>query len=58
MMDPIVEEVRNARQEHALKFNNNLDDICNDLKRIEKECGHKIVSLQPKILINKPPNPS
>ena len=58
MMDPIVDEVRNARQEHAQKFNNNLDDICDDLKRIEKECGHKIVSLQPKILINKPPNPS
>jgi len=57
MMDPIVEEVRNARQEHARKFNNNLDDICNDLKRIEKECGHKIVSLQPKILTKHFPRP-
>jgi len=57
-MDPIVEEVRNARQEHARKFNNNLDDICNDLKRIEKECGHKIVSLQPKIPTNQSPKSS
>ena len=58
MMDPIVDEVRKARQEHAQKFNNNLDDICNDLKRIEKECGHKIVSLQPKLLTKQSHNPS
>jgi hypothetical protein len=51
MNDPIVEEVRKARQEHAKKFNYNLDDICLDLKKIEKKCGHKIVSLQPKKLI-------
>ena len=25
--DPIVEEVRRAREEHALKFNYNIDDI-------------------------------
>ena len=58
MMDPIVDEVRKARQEHARKFNNNLDDICNDLKRIEKECGHKIVSLQPKMITNQSPKSS
>ena len=48
MIDPIVEEVRKARQEHAQKFNYNLDEICKDLKKIEKESGHNIVSLQPK----------
>jgi len=55
MIDPIVDEVRKARQEHARKFNHNLDDICDDLKRIEKECSRKIVSLQPKILTKQFP---
>ena len=50
MIDPIVEEVRKARQEHAKKFHHNLDEICNDLKKIEKESGHDIVSLEPKSL--------
>lgn len=50
MKDPIVEDVRKARQDHAKKFNNDLDEICNDLKRIEKECDHMIVSLSPRLL--------
>lgn len=50
MIDPIVEEVRKARQEHARKFHYNLDEICNDLKKIEKESGREIVSLEPKPL--------
>ena len=50
MKDPIVEEVRKARQDHAKEFNHDLSAICKDLKRIEKECGHKLVSLPPKLL--------
>jgi hypothetical protein len=50
MKDPIVEEVRMARQDHAREFNHDLSAICKDLKRIERECGHKIVSLQPRLL--------
>ncbi len=50
MKDPIVEEVRKARQEHAQEFNHDLTAICNDLKRIEKECGDRLVSLPPKLL--------
>lgn len=50
MKDPIVEEVRMARQDHAKEFNHDLKNICNDLKRIERECGHKLVSLPPRLL--------
>ncbi len=32
MIDPIVEEVRKYRDEHARKFNYNLDMICEDLR--------------------------
>jgi hypothetical protein len=50
MRDPIVEEVRNARQAHAKKFNHNLAAICKDLKRIESECGLSVISLPPRLL--------
>lgn len=59
MKDPIVEEVRMARQDHAREFNHDLSAIYNDLKRIERECGHKIVSLPPKLLTkasSRPPS--
>jgi hypothetical protein len=48
MTDPIVEEVRKARMEHTMKFNGDLNLICEDLKRIQKESGHKVVRLEPK----------
>ena len=48
MRDPIVEEVRKARREHAAKFNFDLHAICADLKKTEKECGHPVVTLPPK----------
>ena len=50
MKDPIVEEVRKARQDHAKEFDRDLSKICKDLKRIERECGHRLVSLPPKRL--------
>ena len=50
MKDPIVEEVRAARNKHALRFNFNLHEICVDLKKKEKDCGHPIKSLPPKIV--------
>ena len=49
MKDAIVEEVRKARLEHAKEFNHDLSAICKDLKRIERECGHRIVSFPPKV---------
>ena len=50
MIDPIVEEVRKARFEHASRFGFDLDAICEDLRRIQKTCGHRVVSLPPKLL--------
>jgi len=48
MRDPIVEAVRDAREEHAKKFNYDLHEICKDLRSRQKDCGHKVVSLSPK----------
>ena len=51
--DPIVEEVREARQAHAAKFDYDLAAICDDLKKKEKDCGHPVVSLSPKRLLKE-----
>ena len=48
MKDQIVEEVRRHRQEHSERFNNDLDAICDDLRRHQKECGHPVVRLKPR----------
>jgi hypothetical protein len=41
--DPIVEEVRKFRDEHARKFNYDLNAICADLMEKQKRSGHKLV---------------
>lgn len=46
--DPIVEEVREARQAHAKKFGNDLDAIARDLKRHEQAEDRTVVSFPPK----------
>jgi hypothetical protein len=48
MKDPIVEEVRRARDAHAGQFNYDLDAIVEDLQKREKELGLATVSLPPK----------
>jgi hypothetical protein len=48
MEDPIVEEVRRVRQEHAAKFDYDLDKIFEDIKRMEKASGRAFISLHPK----------
>jgi hypothetical protein len=45
MKDPIVEEVRRFRREHAQRFGNNLQAICEDLRQHQAACGHRIVRL-------------
>ena len=35
--DPVVEEVRKVREEHAAKFNYDLDAIYRDLQRQEEQ---------------------
>ncbi len=46
--DPIIEEVRKARDEYAKQFNYNLDAICRDLMKKQEQSGKKVVSFPPK----------
>jgi len=48
MKDPIVDEVRKARDEYARKFNYDLDAICDDLQKKQSEKGKNVVSFPPK----------
>ena len=52
MDDPIVEEVRRAREAYLRQFNYDLEAIFRDLRAKEKEHAekgtHKIISLPPK----------
>jgi hypothetical protein len=49
MHDPIVEEVRKARDEYAKRFNYDLDAICQDLRSKQGTDGRKVVSFPPKL---------
>jgi hypothetical protein len=48
--DPVVEEVRKARQDHAAQFGYDLRALYNDLKATEKLEGRKVVSFPSKRL--------
>ena len=48
--DPVVEEVRKARHDHAAQFGYDLRAIYNDLKATEKLEGRKVVSFPSKRL--------
>lgn len=48
--DPIVEEVRKIREEHAASLGYDLEKIFKDLKKREEKSGRKVVSLPPKRL--------
>jgi hypothetical protein len=45
MNDPIVEEVRRLREEHAARFNYGVDAIFEDLRKRQKEMDRPLVSL-------------
>jgi hypothetical protein len=47
-VDPIVEEIRKIRDEHAARFNYDIDAIWADMKRRQDESGIPVVSLPPK----------
>lgn len=51
--DPIVEEVRAARQRHSARFNHDLEAIVADLKEKEKHLDRPVVSFPPKRPIRK-----
>ena len=46
--DPIVEEIRAVRQQHAERFNCDLGAIVADLKKLEQQHPERLVSLPPK----------
>jgi hypothetical protein len=46
--DPIVEEVRKAREDYAKQFNFDLREMVADLQRRERESGRKTVSFAPR----------
>lgn len=72
MNNPLINDVRRVRDEHARKFNYDLAAICADIREHQKTCGHPVVTLkaktrhkfypmpQPELLVcqeeNTPPN--
>ena len=52
--DPIVEEIREIRQEYAAQFNHDIDAICEDLRRKQQQSGRKVVSRKPRPATTKP----
>jgi hypothetical protein len=46
--DPIVDEVRRARDEYARRFNYDLDAICSDLQQRQAQSGRMVVSFSRK----------
>jgi hypothetical protein len=48
MHDPVVEEVRKARDEYAKQFNYDLDAICRDLREKQEKSKNKVVSFPPR----------
>lgn len=50
MESPIVAEVRRVRDEHAARFNHDLDAIFEDIKRRERESGRTFVPFPPRRL--------
>jgi hypothetical protein len=46
--DPIVNEIRKTRDNHAKKFNYDLTKIYKDIRKSQRKHNHKLVSLNPK----------
>lgn len=47
--DPIVEEIHRFREEHAARFNFDLDAMIKDLRESEQRSGRKAVSFAPQV---------
>jgi len=58
MKDPIVEEIRKHRDNHAKKFNYDLNAICADFMERQKNSGHRLVRLKPRRLETKNSTPT
>jgi hypothetical protein len=46
--NPIIAELRKIRDEHAAKFNYDIDAMFADWRRREKESPEKLASIRPK----------
>lgn len=46
--DPIIAEVRKARDAYARKFNYDIQAMCRDLKKKQARNADKVISLPPK----------
>jgi len=51
--DPIVEEIRRRRQEHAARYGNDLAAICRALIEQEAKSIRKVINRAPKRLLPK-----
>jgi hypothetical protein len=51
--DPIVSEVRKARQSHAKRFGYDVHKISADLRKIEREAATRPVSRSPRRIYRK-----
>ena len=49
MSDPIIDEIRQARMAHTRKCNSDLAAIAEDLKEVQRSCGHRVVRLAPRL---------
>ena len=47
-IDAIVEQIRKAREAHAVKFDYDLDAIVADLKKAQQQARRPVVSFPPK----------
>jgi len=47
--DPIVEEIRRIRDEHARRFDYNLHAMCEDFRREQMSSGRTVVSRKPRM---------
>lgn len=51
--DPIVDEIRQHRQQYAAQFDFDLKAICRDLRERQKRAGRRVVTLPPRPAKNK-----
>jgi len=48
IIDPIIAEVRKAREAYAEKFNYDIQAMCRDLKKRQKQNADRIIAMPPK----------
>lgn len=56
--DPIVEEVRRYRKEHAAQYGNDLNRIVEALRKKERESTRIQLNPGPKLLLKETDNPA